>query len=243
MSPREVTIRELSGAAELDACVALQHAIWGPGFNEAVPASLLAVVPRIGGVAAGAFGPEGELLGFVFGITGPDRTTHELVHWSDMLGVAPSARGEGLGARLKSWQADAARRAGAARMQWTFDPMQLRNAWLNLESLGARVVGYLPDFYPRSTSPLHAGGTDRLLVEWRLDADHAVARRDAMARSGIERRIPIPPDASALTADVLRRWRRELRAQFQDALAAGLVVVGVERGDDPAYLLGWGVPA
>lgn len=242
MSPRAVTIRDLEGSAELDACVALQHAIWGPGFNEAVPASLLAVVPRVGGVAAGAFGPEGELLGFVFGITGPDRATRELVHWSDMLGVAPSARGEGIAARLKAWQADAARRAGAARMRWTFDPLQLRNAWLNLESLGARVVDYLPDFYPGSTSPLHAGGTDRLLVEWRLDADHPPSPRGTTARAGIERRIPIPPDANALSADALRSWRRELRAQFQDALGAGLEVIGVERGAEPAYLLGRNEP-
>lgn len=240
MPPLAVTIRDLEGAAELDACVALQHAIWGPGFNEAVPASLLAVVPRIGGVAAGAFGPEGELLGFVFGITGPDRSTRELVHWSDMLGVAPAARGEGIAARLKAWQADAARRVGATRMRWTFDPLQLRNAWLNLESLGARVVAYLPDFYPASTSPLHAGGTDRLLVEWRLDAGAAPRSGDARAnaRGHVERRIPIPADAGALAPGALRDWRRELRAQFQDALAAGLHVIGVERGEEPAYLLG-----
>ncbi|HEY0995048.1 MAG TPA: GNAT family N-acetyltransferase [Gemmatimonadaceae bacterium] len=240
MPPFTVTIRDLHGAAELDACVALQHAIWGPGFNEAVPASLLAVVPRVGGVAAGAFGPEGELLGFVFGITGPDRATRALVHWSDMLGVAPAARGQGIAARLKAWQADAARRAGATRMQWTFDPMQLRNAWLNLESLGARVVAYLPDFYPASTSPLHAGGTDRLLVEWRLDAGEAPRGRDDQGDRArrVERRIPVPADASALAPGALRDWRRELRTQFEDGLASGLAVIGVERGEEPGYLLG-----
>ncbi len=242
MSPRPVIVRPLEGFAELDACVALQQAIWGPGFNEGVPASLLAVVPRIGGVAAGAFGPEGELLGFVFGITGPDRTTRELVHWSDMLGVAPSARGEGIGARLKGWQAEAARHAGATRMRWTFDPLQLRNAWLNLESLGARAVEYLPDFYPGSTSPLHAGGTDRLLVEWLLDG-RASPGGDAVRRAAVERRIAIPADAGALSADALRAWRRELRGQFQDALGAGLEVIGVERGEEPAYLLGRRGPA
>ena len=234
MRDTPVEIRPLRSSAELAACVALQHEIWGPGFNEAVPASLLAVVPRVGGAAGGAFAPDGSLLGFTFGITGPQ--DGGLLHWLDMIGVRASARGQGIATRLMRWQADAARRAGATRMQWTFDPLQAANAWTYLVSLGARVVAYVPDMYPGSASPLHAGGTDRLLAEWQLGGEAGPAGAGDFTE---ERRIAIPAVLDRVTDPAsTRQLRAAVRRAFTDALAAGFRVNGMERGDgELRYLL------
>lgn len=234
MEPSEITIRALASHEERAACVELQEAIWGPGFNETVPASLLAIVPKIGGVAGGAFTPSGELVGCVFGMTGPDE--EGLLHWSDLVGVVPAMRGQGLAARLKRWQAEEARRAGATRMRWTFDPLQAPNAQLNLVTLGARVVAYLPDMYPASTSPLHAGGTDRLLVEWRLDDPPA---RETGGALGPVRRIEIPgAPGTGVTPEALADLRCDVREAFTSALAEGWRVTGFARGaTTSAYLL------
>ena len=95
-------IRPFETLDELRACVELQEETWGPGFTEKVPVSLIKVSQRLGGVAAGAWDERGNLLGFVFGITGIEG--RRPVHWSDMLAVRPELRNEGLGWRLKTYQ-------------------------------------------------------------------------------------------------------------------------------------------
>src|SRR5437763_16363099 len=99
-----VELRALKSTADYAACVELQHATWGRSFAEAVPGSILKICQQVGGVAAGAFDPEGRLLGFVFGLTGV--RGGRLAHWSHMLAVAPGARDPGLGAKLKLFQRD-----------------------------------------------------------------------------------------------------------------------------------------
>jgi len=163
----DVVIRPLATQADLRACVALQYETWGADFGEAVPPAILTVTQRLGGVAAGAFDAGGRLLGFVFGLTGVERG--RIVHWSDMLAVRPERRDAGLGRRLKAWQRDAARAAGAEVMYWTYDPLVARNAHLNFNRLGVRAHEYVEDMYGESTSVLHRGlGTDRLVVAWPL---------------------------------------------------------------------------
>src|SRR5690349_17914519 len=102
-----IEIRPIATRAECDACVALQRATWGDDFTDVVPQSILKVSQRVGGVALGAFDANGEMVGFVFGLTGVERG--KIVHWSDMLAVAPRARNLGLGRRLKEAQRQAVR--------------------------------------------------------------------------------------------------------------------------------------
>ncbi len=162
----DVLVRDLTGMEEYRAAFAFQNEIWGPGFTEGVPASLQKVAQGVGGVAAGAF-LDGEMVGFVFGITGV--RGGELVHWSDILAVRSDIRDEGIGRRLKWHQRDRAMAAGARMMQWTWDPLEARNGWLNLERLGAVADLYVMEMYGSSTSPLHTGiGTDRLVARWNL---------------------------------------------------------------------------
>src|ERR671914_879951 len=94
-------IRPLRTTQELLACVDLQRATWGDEFSDLVPASILKVSQRVGGIAAGAFDGDGRLLGFVFGLTGVE--DGRVVHWSDMLAVREEARNAGIGRRLKEF--------------------------------------------------------------------------------------------------------------------------------------------
>ena len=149
------------------ACVALQRDIWGADFLDVVPATILMVSQRVGGVASGAFGTDGRLLGFVFGVSGVrDGAT---AHWSDMLAVRAEVRGTGLGRRLKLHQREQLLAVGIERVYWTFDPLVARNARLNLTTLGASPIEYVSNMYGDTGSRLHHGlDTDRFIVEWRL---------------------------------------------------------------------------
>lgn len=176
-----VEIRHVRTHDDFVACVALQAATWGAGFRETVPATILKISQRLGGVTAGAFDRDGTLAGFVFGITGIEGG--DVVHWSDMLAVRDGMQGHGLGRRLKEFQRDAARAAGAVRMYWTFDPLVARNAHFNINRLGARVAEYVPDMYGTDTgSVMHSGfGTDRFVVVWPLDGTSAAPAAHAPA--------------------------------------------------------------
>lgn len=172
----EPVIRALASLDEYRACVGLQEDVWGTGFSERVPTAILKVGQEIGGVSAGAFDERGGLLGFVFGLTGLG-VDGAPVHWSDMLAVRKTARGRGLGLRLKAYQREAVLARGVRRMLWTFDPLRAANGRLNLTRLGAVVGEYRPDMYGETESELHRGiGTDRFLARWDLESPRVRAR-------------------------------------------------------------------
>src|SRR5579885_2163713 len=156
-------IRPLHAKAEFEACVELQRRVWGFERAEVVPATLLHVVEFVGGLAAGAFDAQGELLGFVFGVSGV--RDGMLVHWSHMLAVREDQRDAGLGRALKEYQRSVMGNLGIRRIYWSFDPLMAKNAHLHINRLGAHAVEYVPDMYGSTTSPLHLGlPTDRLIV-------------------------------------------------------------------------------
>jgi predicted GNAT superfamily acetyltransferase len=129
------------------------------------------VSQKIGGVTAGAFDERGEMIGFVFGLTGVKEG--HLVHWSDMLAVRKDARGFGLGQALKLYQRDLLVPIGVEEIYWTYDPLVARNAHLNLDRLGAEIAEYVVEMYPDdSRSELHRGiGMDRFVVAWRITSE------------------------------------------------------------------------
>ncbi|MCU0636715.1 MAG: hypothetical protein MUE41_17725 [Gemmatimonadaceae bacterium] len=251
-----MTIRHCASAADYAAVYALQAETWGSAASVLVSTPILKVAQRVGGVTAGAFDGRGRLLGFVFGLTGPQGD--RLIHWSDMLAVRPDARDLGLGRRLKAFQRECCRALGVDAMQWTFDPLVARNAHLNLATLGAWPVEYVTDMYADSDSPLHAGlGTDRLVVEWPVAAS-PVAGIDVRARIAerVEVRdvraltegttvdtalldsrppgvwIPMPRDIHAIAAadpERARAWRLATREAFTRAMAAGYRACDVRR--------------
>ena len=260
-------IRRIGTWTEYEACVALQREVWGPAFAECVPAAILMVTQRIGGVVAGAFGDDGELIGFVFGMTGVEHG--RLVHWSDMLAVRTGARGRGIGRRLKLFQRDAVREIGVGTMYWTFDPLVARNARLNLVTLGAGVADYVTDMYGAVTSSaLHQGlGTDRFIVAWQLDDAAASSPRtetpldrctaipelntmsiDRMPIGAPAVRVSIPLHIDRIQKTSLAdagRWRAETRRAFLWGFEHGYHVSGYYR-DEPSetagYILALGAP-
>lgn len=244
-----LAIRPLKGLAEREACVVLQERVWGEAFADRVPASVLMIAQETGGVASGAFLAD-KLVGFVFGITGirDGRPTH----WSDMLAVAPDHRGRGIGYRLKLHQRSLLLAQGVETVRWTFDPLEARNAHINLRRLGAVVREYRRNVYGASDSPLHAGiGTDRLVAEWhiaservagRLADDRGAATADEPIESAL--RIEVPVDIQELKRSDLaaaREWRHTVRAALEEAFAAGHTAVDFERsGDSARYVLARG---
>jgi predicted GNAT superfamily acetyltransferase len=195
-SAERVAIRPLRTQEELLACVELQRATWGDEFSDVVPASILKVSQRVGGVAAGAFDAGGRLLGFVFGLTGIEGG--RVVHWSDMLAVRAEARDLGIGQQLKEYQRDAVRSLGGTLIYWTYDPLVARNAHLNFNKLGVRVTEYVEDMYGETDSELHRGlGTDRFVVAW------PVARQEAESLAAESRRMASNPSATIREAPVL----------------------------------------
>jgi predicted GNAT superfamily acetyltransferase len=191
--PGDLVIRPFATLDEYEACAAFQEEIWGVGFTERVSAAILHVANRIGGLAAGAFGEDGVLHGFVFGLTGLEEG--ELVHWSDMLAVRSGLRDRGLGTRLKHYQREVLLARGVRRMRWTFDPLQSRNAFVNFAKLGITTGEYVRNMYGETGSPLHRGvGTDRLVALWEMDSDRVKERVSG------EGAYPGPSDLSDLPA-------------------------------------------
>jgi len=169
------TIRPFASPKEFRECVELQEATWGEGFSERVSPAILQIAQILGGISSGAYDRTGRLAGFVFGLTGV--RDGAVVHWSDMLAVRPDARDSGLGRRLKLYQREEMLTRGIDTVVWTFDPLQSRNAHLNITRLGAVIREYRENMYGETDSPLHRGiGTDRFVALWRLDSQRVRAR-------------------------------------------------------------------
>lgn len=163
------SIRDLAGMEDMKACEAIQKEVWGFIELDIVPAGLMAVMGHYGAVTAGAFVEE-RMAGFVCGF--PGYGEGEPFHHSHMLAVRPAFQGAGIGLALKWAQADRVLAQGIRRVNWTFDPLQARNAHLNINHLGCVSSVYLLNVYGNSESPLHGGlPTDRLEPDWRLDSE------------------------------------------------------------------------
>jgi len=175
-----IAIRPLATLADYRAAVDLQYDTWGRGLTDVTSATVLKIAQRVGGVSAGAFAGDGRLLGFVFGLTGVEHG--RVVHWSHMLAVRAEAQNAGIGRRLKEFQLAAVARLGAHLIYWTYDPLVARNAHLNFNVLGARVVEYARDMYGDMGSALARGiGTDRFVLAWPVDPVELAARRAEVA--------------------------------------------------------------
>ena len=256
-----IVLRTLTTSDEYDEAVALQDEIWGSGFTDRVPASILRVAQKVGGVTAAAFDAQGRMLGFVFGLTGI--RDGRPVHWSDMLAVREEARGKQLGEKLKNYQRDLVRAVGVERMFWTFDPLVARNAHFNLNRLGARIAEYIPNFYGSNTGSILHGAlpTDRFVAEWQLASAHrerrdaappqperppADAARTAVVENGRVRvveplpdatrvLVPVPRDIEALlgaSQEAALAWRLATREAVTHYLALGYQVTAFDRGTE-----------
>jgi predicted GNAT superfamily acetyltransferase len=164
-------IRLLTRLEEFGQCERLQRTVWG---NVGVSGELLAVTQKYGGVVLGAV-VGGKVVGCLYAFLA--RRHEALIHWSHIMAVEPAYRDQGLGFRMKLAHRQLALARGIKSICWTYDPLQSRNAALNIARLGARVEEYIPNCYGRFPSAIEKGlPSDRFVVNWRI-ASLAVARR------------------------------------------------------------------
>jgi predicted GNAT superfamily acetyltransferase len=209
-----MTIRELTTPEEFEGCLDLQRDGFGWSDVELMPMRFFVVSRHIGGLVLGAFEND-TLVGFLSAIPG---VREGIPYWhSHMLAVTRSRRDSGIGFQLKQKQKERALQQGIRRIEWTFDPLASRNAYLNIEKLGVVVRRYYPGFY--------GGDSDRLIAEWQLDEPRPVV-------SGDVRRVTIPATPEAAQPERVR-VREEFLANFKE----GYVVVAFERhGDRSDYV-------
>jgi predicted GNAT superfamily acetyltransferase len=244
-----IQIRACDGFDEMEACVQLQIETWGYDEGDVIPRKAFVLARKIGGQVIGAFdndlagssggAPANTLIGFAMSLPGIkeiQNSPRPYLH-SHMLAVRPSHRNRGLGAQLKWEQRREALSRGIRHMEWTFDPLEIKNAFLNIHRLGATVCEYLVDFYGVSSSRLQGGlPTDRLLAEWELDSPRVKASFEgrATATRMIEEQILVPASIEQWKASKSDREHAfavqiENRQKFQQAFARGLAVLGFSR--------------
>ena len=238
---QDIIVRKCGSLDEFHRCVDLQREIWGEADLEVEPATMFVVAAHSGGEVLGAF--EGDrLVGYTLAIVGL-RGAVPYLH-SHMTGVHKDYRDSGVGRMLKLFQRTEALGRGIRLIQWTFDPLELRNAHFNLNRLGAICREYQPNLYGVTTSPLHRGlPTDRLLVEWHLDSARVVA-----AIGNLGKESPDAPATIELPAE-LEVWQREgsakvgevqarVRDEFMKWFAKGYAAVALRNTPgNRAYLL------
>ncbi len=190
MSADSIVLRRCHGIEELRACVALQKEVWNFTDAELVPLRMFVVADKVGGQVMGAFDGS-EMVGFALSVPGT-RSGHVYLH-SHMLAVRKEHRNAGLGRRLKLLQRGDALERGIELIEWTFDPLEIKNAYLNIEKLGAIARRYTINQYGITSSPLQGGlPSDRLIAEWwlkskRVETLLATGKNpDAACESGIE---------------------------------------------------------
>jgi predicted GNAT superfamily acetyltransferase len=229
----QISIRHCHALPEFQQCFELQRAVWGKTELD-VPLPLFVVAAETGGQVLGAFDRE-KMVGFTLAIAGY-RDGLPFLH-SHMTAVLENYRDRGIGRRLKLFQRDDALQRGIRLVEWTFDPLETRNAHLNFMRLGAIARRYLPNCYGVTTSPLHGGmPTDRLIAEWWLDSP-----RVENLLNGSQQIVPQPNKARAeiLVPAEMPRLRREnssealriqteVREKFQSWIAKGCAATAIE---------------
>lgn len=168
-----IQIRPLTTFAEMDDAVALQRQIWNDPTTVIYPHMLMSLV-RSGGLLLGAL-KDGQLIGFTLsylGIESPEAERPAMANLkmvSQRMAVLPDYRGIGVGYALKLAQRDYAVKQGIRLITWTFDPLNSRNAYLNIRKLGCTIQHYERNYYGTRPSPLVSlDQSDRLVADWRV---------------------------------------------------------------------------
>jgi predicted GNAT superfamily acetyltransferase len=245
VSADAIVIRRCQGLDELRACVALQKDVWNFSDAELVPLRIFVVAEKVGGQVMGAFAGS-EMVGFALSVPGT-RSGHIYLH-SHMLAVRNHHRNGGLGRRLKLLQREDALARGIELIEWTFDPLEIKNAYLNIEKLGAISRRYNMNQYGITSSPLQGGlPSDRLIAEWwlrsrRVETLLATGKVPLVTQHlGIEVPAQIYAwKAATETRGLAQQVQERNREEFLRAFGGGLSVLGYERDgeDNGRFLLG-----
>ena len=238
----ELRVARLRTFSEFDACVELQQKTWQYSAGELLPRRVFFLAEKLGGHVLGAYDGD-ALVGFNLGLPA-QRRGMGYIH-SQMLAVLPEYRNTGVGRTMKLLQRDIALEQGVRLIEWTYDPLEIKNSFFNLARLGAISRKYHADFYGASSSPLQGGlPTDRLYAEWWIDSDHTKAvLRGEKTPETVMASVSVPAQIYAWKAEGDRRSREVQtanRALLQKYFAEGLAVIGYTREPDGSgrFLLG-----
>jgi len=239
-----IQIRRCTSLEDFHRCVELQQRIWGESDLETEPYVTFVVANQTGGQVLGAF-DAGQMIGFTMSVVGYRNNTVYL--HSHMTGVLAEYRDRKVGRSLKLFQREEALSRDIRLIEWTFDPLETRNAHFNLNRLGAIVRTYIPNFYGITSSPLHRGiPTDRLLAEWHLDSPRVIAAINDLSPEPTDTPAVIhvpavpgtPSSPSASDAQGAIAMQSKIRSEFQRWLSKNYAATSVRFTPDGAdYLL------
>ena len=226
----EIQVRKSTSLADFHRCVEIQREVWGESDLETEPYVTFVVANQTGGQVLCAFDGE-KMVGFTMALAGV-RNESPYLH-SHMTAVIASHRDRGVGRLLKLFQRDEALGRGIRLIEWTFDPLETRNAHFNFNRLGAIARNFIPNFYGVTSSPLHRGlPTDRLLAEWFIDS-----QRVANAVCSAPAELNSSPATIRVSAEI-NEWQKSdlphalaeqsrIRAEFQNWFAKGYAAIAV----------------
>ncbi len=249
----KIEIKPITDAVGCTAVEQLQIDAWQMDDKlEVVPGHMLLTFHKNGGVLLGAYA-EGRLVGFVAGFVGL-MGDGRFKHASHMMGIHPEFQGQGIGFRLKLAQRQAVQQQGLDLITWTYDPLEVANARLNIHKLGAVCCTYIPNLYGEIVG-INAGlPSDRFQVDWHINSAHVTnrlagknVRKTAVpehlilnpvvgngrppetTNSPSEARhfVQIPPNIRALKAQdmpLAQAWRLHTRQLFTDLFAQNYTV-------------------
>jgi predicted GNAT superfamily acetyltransferase len=239
-----IAVRKCDTLEEFNDCVALQREIWGESDLEVEPVTMFIVAAHTGGQVLGAF-DGARLVGYTLAIAGYQQGV-VFLH-SHHTGVHREYRDRGVGRLLKLFQREEALSRGIRSVQWTFDPLELRNAHFNLNRLGAICRHYKPNLYGITTSPLHRGlATDRLLAEWQLDSPRVISAvrgvaQDAKTPTPSQVTVELPGELEhqkQSDPEYLKRVQDRIRGEFTHSFARRYAAVAIRQTPNgAAYVL------
>ncbi|MGZ7029791.1 MAG: GNAT family N-acetyltransferase [Terriglobales bacterium] len=245
LAAERIVVRRCEQDRELQECVEMQKEVWAFSDADTIPLRLFIVAQKIGGQVLGAFDGN-DLVGFALGIPGM-RGGRPFLH-SHMLAVRLGYRNTGVGRRIKLYQRDDALQRGFELVEWTFDPLEIKNAYLNIERLGAIARRYNINQYGTTMSPLHGGlPTDRLVAEWWLRSKRVenLLAGGALPEFKVEENVSVPAEIYQWKASEAERWRAaQVQARNREVLigafARGLAVLRYRRDEqgNGTFLLG-----
>ncbi len=235
----EIQVRLCGSLAEYEECVRLQREVWGEDI--VVPSTIFIVAHHAGGQIIGAF-DGAKMVGFTLALPGV-REGKPFLH-SHQTAVISGYRDRGVGRRLKLFQRYDALKRGIRLVEWTFDPLELKNAYFNLVRLGAVARRFIPNCYGVTDSPLHAGlPTDRLVAEWWLDSDRVknILADNPLPLNGPAARVSLPSSIGEIKSsdrDEGARHQSRAREQFQKLFRGGCAATSIETvGATTEYIL------
>lgn len=181
-----ITYRKLNTPDDMAQAEALQRVVWSGSETDIVPTHFLLALARNGGLVLGAF-DGAKLVGFLVGFLGTDQKSPDrpamtrLKHASHMMGVLPEYRDVGVGFHLKCRQREDVLENGVRLATWTYDPLQSRNANLNIRRLGAVCNEYIRDYYGDMRDEINVGyPSDRFRVDWWVTSPRVQSRVEAL---------------------------------------------------------------